>query len=671
MRKTIEYATAWVSAFFALMFAAWTLACHAATFLNISWAALSGWAIGLLLPLGCVAALPASRFAERYCSDLERPATPPGTLNLYGVSILLLATAALFLPLSYTHKFLLVCTAIGAIACLLVRKTPAEICPLTEPVRYHSAVIEWMVLAALIGIATIFALCSNRPDLDDCSFLQLAAQTLNHPGRPPLSFDAALGQIIPALRFAPYRIASYELLVAWIAEWSGLELSSVYYLLMPGLCSGLGMVVAFVFVRPFFSSRRVALLATTVFLLLMFAWGETHIAYGNRVFVRLFQGKGLIIALTTPFAITVGLMMIRSPAPLLVMVLFVVNICAVGVSSSGLVMTVFTGLIICAASVTRDLRKTVLACLSVGVTLAYPAALALWLATQKKSGISLSEVGTYLPINASLGLHVRESAALAALLLCFAVFHAQRDNVRRLLVGCVVGVILNPWFSFLIATITSRNMSWRLAWAAPVPLLVSIGLVAGLRVDDHGPIFPVKKRALAVGLLSVCPLSLFLFSPGWVVSPANHVVWGYPAAKLPAEYHAARKIAAKIRHVRPHGTVLAHMDIAAWLPLALPDVGLVMPGHMYHIQFQTILPQSDHEARMQLFQAACSHSPDFGARVKALHAYNVRWVVLPEGVEPLEGTEAGCATNTRVRFDKLDSIAGYSLFRVYYGNTND
>lgn len=89
-----------------------------------------------------------------------------------------------------------------------------------------------------------------------------------------------------------------------------------------------------------------AVAATAVFVLVMLVWGETHIAYGNRVFVRLFQGKGLIIALTTPFAIRTGLMLANRPSYSVAGVLALTNISAIGVSSSGLIMTIFTSIIV-------------------------------------------------------------------------------------------------------------------------------------------------------------------------------------------------------------------------------------------------------------------------------------------------------------------------------------
>src|SRR4030042_2457538 len=81
----------------------------------------------------------------------------------------------------------------------------------------------WL-LAAFTLVAVVVTLASHRPDLDDSFYIHVAAQTLRHPDLGPLTFDASLGFILEPFLFAPYRLASYETLVALLTGWTGLDI---------------------------------------------------------------------------------------------------------------------------------------------------------------------------------------------------------------------------------------------------------------------------------------------------------------------------------------------------------------------------------------------------------------------------------------------------------------
>jgi len=260
-------------------------------------------------------------------------------------------------------------------------------------------------------------------------------------------------------------------------------------------------------------------------MLIMLAWGETHIAYGNRVFVRLFQGKSLIIALTTPFTVLVGLVLANRPFYSVAGVLALANICAIGVSSSGLIMTIFTSITVFFLWIGKDLKIMIRAWIFIATAMIYPMLLAAWLKFENKSSISMSEIGTHLPINASLGLDVRESILMIGLLFGFSLFILSRNRSYILIIVTIFTIILNPWFSEVVSFVTSRNMSWRLAWAAPLPILLSTALVAGLGVGMQKRPLSVKScivfSGMKIALLAL--LLAFVFSYKWVSSSSNNL----------------------------------------------------------------------------------------------------------------------------------------------------
>jgi hypothetical protein len=409
-----------------------------------------------------------------------------------------------------------------------------------------------------------------------------------------------------------------------------------------------------------------AVIAVAVFVLLMLAWGETHIAYGNRVFIRLFQGKGLLIAITTPLSIIAGLMFFRRPSLTNWSLLALANVAAVGVSSSGLLGTYMTtALIVAAAFASERSRRnfsfgTLLAC---AATLLYPTALGVWL---KFAGsvMPLSVSGTFLPIDASLGLGAREALALALLLLGVGSFGASGRSYKLMVLAGLV-MVLNPWFSELLASLTTRNISWRLAWAVPLPLLMAIAVSASI-----APIFSRegrgKKRSWYGISAATIALLLFLVSAPWTLAKSNRVVWRFPSPKVPAEYEVVKEISAVLESRADTGTVLASRRIAAWLPLLAPNTKLVMPGHMYSRMFRRVLPPTDFAGRMALVAAINGQLYKDWRLAGLVNRYDVATLVLPYGSNADRVIIDSLGMYMEVSTEEIAIVKGYRIVALRY-----
>ncbi|MDU6411212.1 MAG: hypothetical protein E6560_09675 [Yersiniaceae bacterium] len=638
--------------FITLPFILWTVALHAATFGGLPWQSLSRgflYALPLTLALSAWAACVFSAFYLR-----ARPALParqaPG---LAGIVILLMTALVLFWVPDYRWRF---CTVVIGLLLIAVTKRRSPAAVLTDDPLLPARAWQNSALAGIMLIAVILTLMAYRSDYDDSHFIQLADQTLRHPLLVPLTFDTTLGPVYPHFRFAPYRIASYETFIAWLATWSHLPLFTVYYLLVPGISAALTVAVAFLFSRLFLP-RNGAIVATALCVLLLFAWGESHIAYGNRVFVRLFQGKALLIALTTPLTAITGLLLLNRPTLLRTLPLAAVHIMTLGVSSSGLVLTVFTTVLVAACALDKPLKQAARFWFFLGIALIYPALFVFWLKFINTSGISLAEVGTYLPINASLGLARRDALALLALLLGCSVLAWRRGTLSYLLFTVTtLLMILNPWFADLLAQVSARNMSWRLAWAAPVPLLISTGLAAAMTG---------KGRFLPGALLGCAVLLAFLLGGRWTLSADNSTQLGWPSAKLPPQYQTAVHLMAQLDKLNLRGNLLTDSPVAAFVPLLKPDFGLVMPGHTYPVMLQTILPPEEFAARMRLFNAINSPQPHLAALEQEMRRFQVQVIIVNAALPPAEllspaGNAAGFSLN------RLAESDGYAIYRVVY-----
>jgi len=668
---TLDNIVAWIVAFFVLLFTTWTLGHHAATFFHIPWSSLSKGIMFSGLFIVCIAYWGASRFSVSYIAEVRNN---PALSETASTLILLFFTTSAVLILAssnYTLKFCIAVVSLFVIWWFAEKKSAAMSSqPIASEDNYKkNKFLEFSTFVILVLITVIVTLAIHRPDLDDSSFIQIASQTLLHQDLAPLTFDTSLGSVLEKFRFAPYRVASYETAIAFIVEWTGINLLTVYYLLVPGITAGLTVCVSYLFTRWFLPSSK-AILATGIFLLIMFAWGDSHYAYGNRVFVRLFQGKGLLIALTTPITIIAGLMLLRRPSRVNVISLALSQIITIGVSSSGLVLTFCTSILLIMAGIQRDVKAVFSSYAWITVTLIYPAILVFWLKFQNKLDIPLSELGTYSPINASLGLGLREGIALCALILGFSLFARgrQKQEFSLIILGTLL-FILNPWFSDILSTVSSRNMSWRLAWASPVPLIMSIGFAAAISACPQNILNMQRIASTGLSLIGFTLFALFITTAKWAVTPENNIQWSFPKAKLPPEYYSAKEIANELKALNLKGSILSSRDIAAWLPLVAPGLKLVMPGHTYPIMLQTVLPASEFNARMQLFNAVNTEKPNLSGLTDLIREYQVTAIITHQTVSAEDiFSQNSLVSDLSIKEDC--SIAGYKIFAISY-DTHD
>jgi hypothetical protein len=406
------------------------------------------------------------------------------------------------------------------------------------------------------------------------------------------------------------------------------------------------------------------------FLLIVLAWGEGHRTYGNFVFVRLFEGKGLLIALTTPITVIAGLMLLRHPSVWNWAFLVLAHAAAIGVSSSGLVCAFGTTALIMIASAGRNMRAFAVSAALVGSTLFYPAVLGVWLKFLATGLVSLREIGTFAPINTSLGLGGREGLALAMLVLGAG---ALGSSVQRreylLLVSALLLVVFNPWLSELLSRLSAQNVSWRLAWAAPVPLLLAVG-TASIIAPVSGPKTGTWQTPYRGTVAGMAALLIFLCAGPWTLAKSNNIGWRWPSPKLPAVYASTKEIAMVLKSRGSQGTVLADRRVATWLPLLTPDVGLVMPGHTYPAMLQTVLPPSEFADRMLLFGAINGEKVDVNHMVELIRYYRVTTLVLKKDSIDKPTIVDAIQTCTGIRAEEIGVVAGYRIVTLVADHTS-
>jgi hypothetical protein len=369
------------------------------------------------------------------------------------------------------------------------------------------------------------------------------------------------GEIDLPLLLPVYRVHSFELLTAEIAHLTGLAPIWVYYLVLPTLLAMLMIIAHWLVLRRLLP--KAAFMALLVVLLVMLAWGDRHRSYANFGFVRLFQGKSVLLSVMVPLAFYYALRYIEGRDLRSLLLMCLVPIAGIGCSSSGLLSITAIVCLVLLAGWRPNLPQTKL--VAAGLLAAvYPALVGLWMMgdVAASGGLSIRSMATDAA-SSTTRVFGDGGRAFLGFFAILAFSFMVTPGRRKLLLGfafLTVAFVFSPWTSKLAAATVSANMSWRIYWAVPVPLLVGLAF-AGLGVE----LTAGWRSGTLRGVACLLPGILFCAMPGtWAMSPDNGTRIGSPGYKVPEQYAIAEEA---IRLTPPRGRVLASADVSPWIPV--------------------------------------------------------------------------------------------------------
>lgn len=638
-----------------LFYAGWTINVHLSQVFGLNW----NTAVSIFYFVGPLSIIMSLMLAKNLCNEFVESisygtiTSMPKTLHVFSSSyfalFLILGAVVISMMISSYQIIVITFVLITFSLFFLPRLVFEDEQNISRP---PSEKLFLITVLAYITIVWVVILFFHRSDLDDVGYLQVIVQTLLYPDLPLLGFDSSLGEISQMFRFSPYKISTYELFVALISSSFSIDFLRVYYIWLPLLTGAITVMSAYVFTRWFLPSKF-ALIAVGIFILIVIAWGETHIAYGNRLFLRLYQGKGLIIAIGAPLCFVSGLMLVRRPSinSLLVFSLSLVGM--IGFSSSGLVSSVIVCCIFAIVSLFLVRERRTLAALALVVSIIYPVAVYLWLREINIMSVPLSERGTFLPVDSSFGLDIRRSIALGSLA-CGTYFLLAKKRIEFFLIVIVsIGIVLNPVFTGFVTSVGSANMSWRIAWAIPIPLLVAVGLASGLM--HLGQQFSFKKMTWAP-ILSFIFLLIFLLGGKWVLDSKNNAKFHSPSLKLSEDFYLARNVANELKKIPRAGSVLAPFEIGNWFPVVLPERKIVMPGHNYPIMHKAYLDPVDYKNRISLVDIYRTDNFDQNILIDLFLSFDVQQIIVGENKK-----------NGVIRMLSSSSLFDYTVEEIGFG----
>ena len=389
---------------------------------------------------------------------------------------------------------------------------------------------DTLTVLAFMTFGILLTLVLHRPDADDELYLGIAFSLLAKADQPI--------QQLPGFGWSElYGITAYEPLKAMVSYLTGLPLLDSYYLLVPALVSALTVIVTYRLLRELIPEGWI--LGMLFFFVVMLAWGDVHRTLANFGFVRMFQGKAVLVSAIVPaLFLYFSLLKDKFQAPYHSFLLAAVLISGVGFSRGGLVIGPLLLLFLALASI----RVETLGKFSTGLlviigilaavisTSAYYFGWTLMNPSQlvySSKGFVASTTNLEM-IEFTMGSGIRGILLLTCVGASFLFVKDKRLRYmyRNFLVIFLL-LLLIPWTSNFFAKTIQEFLSWRWLWIIPVPVLASVTVGGALARIRH-----VSNSAVALGVFLALAVGFTAASPRRVLSQENYTSVRWPDAKL-------------------------------------------------------------------------------------------------------------------------------------------
>ena len=427
--------------------------------------------------------------------------------------------------------------------------------------REHIGVV--MIVAVAAGALTLAA---HRPDADDSFYLSLVVAAHDHPERQVLQEDDMYGEPGLPLVEEAYRLRSYEMMVAALSRGLRIPAKTLYYLVLPAFFAILSVVANWLALREI--GGELAWLGTAVVFITLLAWGDSHPCFGNFAFVRLFQGKAILVSVFIPATVYYCSRFDRSRTRRSWLLLAAVQTAALGMSPSAIVVIPLTSaaFLIAAAPEARRMRAVGEGLLASALVVA---AGSIAFVMMPIEGSAPTSIGEFFELTTSakaglddvLGAGPRQTIAMFALLaLPLVAPSSRRGRTLQRYVLVLLLLVMSPMLPGALGILTGR-LTWRVFWAVPFPLIL------GLTAQCVAALWPSRHRVgIAVGLTIG---AVFAAMPGLhTLSPENGTRLGLPTLKVDPGHAVARSI---VDVTNDRDLVLAPVEVAQWIP--------TFPGH--------------------------------------------------------------------------------------------
>ncbi|UJM90027.1 DUF6077 domain-containing protein [Rhodanobacter denitrificans] len=608
-----------------ILFAGWSLACHAATLLHASLMQAC-----LLAPMTCTLLSLCGRAINR---------SPPGDLPASGAGAMqpciapaLIGTLLLLITLHFSWlAFWAGSIVMLALAAYSARSgTEQEEQPLSPVSRIDKV---WIVALCIAG--ALLTLAVSRSDLDDAYYVAVAAFSASHLHAPLLGTDPMFGEHGWPLLFPSYRFSAYEPLAGAIAHALNLPAMDIMHRGLPPL-GAIAMVGAI-----FFCTRETVpqhwVSAGTAVIVLMLLFGEEHRSAANFGFVRAFQGKALFLWIMVPtiFGLSFRYASHRG-RPFDLFLLACAQVASIGLSNYATLGAPLAGAVAAISAAPPLSRASTRRWLALSATTLVALPYLIFVATLSHDASALSQLAFEPPSDVWLHVFGHHQQFLIAFLMLLAPFIAGTPTQRwrlaippLILFAILLNPLLAPWISRYV---TSAPVYWRVTWTFPV--LIYLGVAVVLLIDYAKQSHRLVNHATIAAALAI-PLAATAAS-GNSLRPSNHIEWHFASRKLnPADSQVADTILA----LAGRGRILADDSISAILAMHESHPPLVNVRSMYLKLLAPHMSKSEYAGRAKLAQFVS------GGRLPAASAFKAELNRFDVGTVAIRADSSNYATS--------------------------
>ena len=474
----------------------------------------------------------------------------------------------LCLALSWPAFAALICApVIYAALCLSTRQDPKK--ALTSAKRCIPLVIGPVFIGLMMSGVTLFVF---RFDADDVSFFHRALVQVDNLGAPFVLKNTQLNvPNLPPISIA-HVMTSYEPLMAILGRLLVNDPLWFYQNVGAVLAAFFVPIVYVLLFRRFRLSPQHALWATAVAMVFLLLDGGVSRSFGNFAFVRLWQGKTILVTLFAPLLVLLGLRCLARPSRRRFLVVFLACVCTIGLSGSSLFLVPILLFTVSAAYCLsfgfrpRRLWKVIVLGMASAYILAIVAALVLGILPRPEN-TQVWEIWwpavwwrNILLVLANVRTVVR--SALALFLVPAVLLGPPFRRYLILFSVTLMVVFANPILGPSVLRAVTPAAYWRLTYLFPLPLCLGL-VVMGFTL----------RRLSTVSLARVIVAGATVLAVVWSFNGSvfDRALFKKPSAyKLPPnELEFCRSVGG---YIARGACVLAPTDLAWVLGLIRPDV---------------------------------------------------------------------------------------------------
>jgi len=445
-----------------------------------------------------------------------------------------------------------------------------------------------LLLLAVASATLTYAV--HRPDSDDSVYVGTAADALAHPELPVLSHDVLYGDYKRAPMLPSYRVETYELLIALLARIVGREPILWAHAIVPTLLAAFLPFAWATLMRTL--APRHWLAATALALLILSMPGDPR-ALGNFAFVRLFQGKAILMSIGIPLLYAFAWKYEETGSLWDWLRLVASTVACVGLSSSAIfVAPVALGTAALAgwrAALAKRMALTVLPA-------AYPLACGFIVGRGFRA---LEGVFAYLHPTAPWAVSTVFSPHwqyifLLALLAGPWVVRESSLRPKLMVIALMYFLVpLNPFAYKLLSKLTTREAVWRILWSVPVAAIAAVAIINGLQIacECWG-----NRGRMVAGLVVLC--GFLYLAPYSSFRRSNEV--SYSLTPLKVRLHDWEVARQAVALAPPGAAILAPEDVAIWIPTFVHRPPVVSVRAIYDQQMGVQMPPQEARERRQL-----------------------------------------------------------------------